>query len=592
MTPPTGGRIPESFIETVIAKTDIVALIQESIKLKKSGANYQACCPFHSEKTPSFTVSAPKQFYHCFGCGAHGDAIRFVMENQNLSFVDAVERLAARVGLSVPRTEVEEAKIQQRLEMTTLLNQAAHFYAEQLKHHSNAKVAVAYLKNRGLTGQTAKLFELGYAPPGWDNLLSHFHKRTDAIALLEQTGLVIQHESKRYYDRFRDRIMFPIRDRKGQVIGFGGRVMDNGQPKYLNSPETPVFQKGHCLYGVYEMLKRKEKWQKAIVVEGYFDVVMLAQHGVLGAVATLGTALTVHHLQQLFALVPEVVFCFDGDSAGQAAAWKSLLLVLPCLNENRQARFVFLPKNEDPDSYVRRMGAENFHDLVKNSASVSDFFFAALLQQVPLDSIDNRARFASLARPLIEQIPATIFREMMFEQLAVLVSSSPQVVKGQRAWRKKPYDGVVKKHTSMILPPPKTLTTALLASAILLKQPSLIRKIQMASHAWETLPGSDIALLKAIMDVLIDAADLSALELKEWLLGQGFDLGLIKECEAKIALVSDEALEAELIGAISRVAVIGQEQFTEKLLQKAKVSGLSAEEKDLLREILQTKGNL
>lgn len=595
VTPPMGGRIPESFIETVLAKTDIVALIQESVKLKKSGANYSACCPFHQEKTPSFTVSAPKQFYHCFGCGTHGDAIRFVMNYQNLSFVEAVERLAARVGLSVPRTQEEETKVQQRLEMTTLLNQAAHFYFEQLKRHPQAKEAVDYLKRRGLTGKTAKMFELGFAPPGWDNLLSHFHKRPEAIALLEQTGLVIRHESERYYDRFRHRIMFPIRDRKGQVIGFGGRVMDNSQPKYLNSPETPVFQKGHCLYGVYEMLKSREKWQVAIVVEGYFDVVMLAQHGVYGAVATLGTALTNHHLLQLFQLVNEIVFCFDGDNAGQAAAWKALQLVLPCLNEGRQARFVFLPQNEDPDSYVRRVGAENFQDLVKNSASVSDYFFAALIQQVPPDSVDNRARLAAMAKPLIEQIPAPIFREMMFEQLAVVVSSSPQVVRGERAWRKRPYDPAYKfgqKHVkTMILPPPRTSSPALIASAILLREPGLIVHIKTDPLLWEALSGAEITLLKAITALLGEATGLTSGEIREWLEGQNVDLGILRECEAKIALIPDEGLGAELMGAMTRIGAIGQEEFTEKLLQKAKTSGLSVDEKNRLREILQIKGN-
>lgn len=592
MTPPVGGRIPESFIETVLAKTDIVALIQESVKLKKSGANYSACCPFHTEKTPSFSVSAPKQFYHCFGCGVHGDAIRFVMEYQNLSFVDAVERLATRVGLSVPRTQAEETKVQQRLEMTTLLNQAAHYYAEQLKRHPQAKEAVDYLKNRGLNGKTAKMFELGFAPPGWDNLLSHFHKRPEAVALLEQTGLVIRHESQRYYDRFRHRIMFPIRDRKGQVIGFGGRVMDNSQPKYLNSPETPVFQKGHCLYGVYEMLKSREKWQVAIVVEGYFDVVMLAQHGVYGAVATLGTALTPHHLQQLFQLVNEVVFCFDGDNAGQAAAWKALQLVMPCLNEGRQARFIFLPQNEDPDSYVRRVGSENFISLVKNSASVSEFFFAALIQQVPPDSVDNCARLAAMAKPLIEQIPAPIFREMMFEQLARVVASSPQVVKGERPWRyKRPYDPAYKKVKTMNLPPPKTSSPALVASAILLRQPGLVSQVIAHSTLWEALTGGEVALLKAILSILGEAPDLTPAELREWLEGQPLDMTILKECEAKVALIPDEGLGAELTGAMVRIGVIGQEQFTEKLIQKAKISGLSAEEKHLLREILQFKGN-
>lgn len=587
MASSVGGRIPEAFIETVLAKTDLIALIQESIKLKKSGANYSACCPFHQEKTPSFTVSASKQFYHCFGCGAHGDAIRFVMEYQNLHFVEAIEQLAGRVGLSVPRTQGEETKIQQRLEMTTMLNQAADFYAEQLKRHPEAKTAVAYLKQRGLTGKTAKQFELGYAPSGWDNLLSHFHKRSEAIALLEQTGLVIHHNSGRYYDRFRHRILFPIRDPKGQVIGFGGRVMDNSQPKYLNSPETPVFQKSHCLYGIYEILKSRQKWEKAIVVEGYFDVVMLAQHGIQGAVATLGTALTTHHLQQLFQRVDEIVFCFDGDHAGQAAAWKALQLVLPYLTEERRAGFIFLPQSEDPDSYVRSVGTQKFLTLIKNSASTADFFFASLIDQIPLDSIDNRARIAAIAKPLIEQIPAPIFREMMFEQLASIVSSSPQVVRGGRAWQ--PYS---KRTTKRALPPPKLNALAFIAIAILLRAPLLVSRIVQLPQYWENLLGEEgQLLLKSIIDLLREAPDLTREDLREWLVGQSFDGNALEACEKKVALISDEGLEAELIGAIKQISAVGQEQFTAQLLQKAKTTDLSVEEKDRLREILKNKRN-
>lgn len=590
MASSVGGRIPEAFIETVLAKTDLVALIQESVKLKKSGANYSACCPFHQEKTPSFTVSTAKKFYHCFGCGAHGDAIRFLMDYQNLHFVEAVERLATRVGLSVPRTQEEETKIQQRLEMTSMLNQAAHFYAEQLKHHAEAKTAVAYLKQRGLTGKTAKQFELGYAPSGWDNLLAHFHKRSEAIALLEQTGLVIQHDSGRHYDRFRHRIMFPIRDPKGQVIGFGGRVMDNSQPKYLNSPETPLFQKSHCLYGIYEIVKSRVKWEKAIVVEGYFDVVMLAQHGIHGAVATLGTALTPYHLQQLFQRVDEVVFCFDGDKAGQAAAWKALQLVLPCLTAERRAGFAFLPQNEDPDSYVRRVGADNFLTLINNSASTADFFFASLIDQVPPDSIDNRARIAAMAKPLIEQIPAPIFREMMFEQLATMVSSSPQVVRGERAWRKRRENNDrvkwVKKQT---LPPPKLNSLAFIAIAILLRAPHLREQMMTISLRWEN-SAIDAQLLKSIIDLLGEAS-LTSEDLQEWLQGQSFDQAALKTAQEKVALIPSEGLEAELMGAIKQISAVGQEQFTDQLIQKAKTTDLSAAEKDRLREILQNKQN-
>jgi DNA primase len=590
-TPVQSGRIPESFIESVLAKTDLVVLIQESVKLKKSGANYSACCPFHQEKTPSFTVSAVKQFYHCFGCGAHGDAIRFLMEYEHLHFVEAIEKLALRAGLSVPRTVEDEVKIKNRLEMTTLLNQAAHFYAEQLKHHPEGKEAIEYLKKRGLTGKTAKQFELGYAPSGWDNVISHFHHRAEAISLLEQTGLIIQHESKRYYDRFRHRILFPIRDPKGQVIGFGGRVLDNSQPKYLNSPETPVFQKSYCLYGIYEILKSRQKWERAIVVEGYFDVVMLAQHGVFGSVATLGTAITPYHLQQLFQRVNEVVFCFDGDPAGQAAAWKALQLVLPLLTEGRQARFAFLPSNEDPDSYVRRVGKENFLALLHAGASTADFLFSHLVQETPPDSIDNRAKIATMAKSLIEQIPASIFREMMFEQLATLVSSSPQVVRGEKAWRKKGYDPQPKKRMKSTLPPPKVNSLVMLSIAILLRQPELAGRIAEISSEWEGKEGEEAYVLRAVLTLLQEAGDLTSADLQEWLTGQVLDRSALNDCIRKVALIPEGGLEAELTGALRQISAIGQEEFTAQLLQKAKTSHLSADEKRRLREMLSLKGN-
>ncbi|HRE31601.1 MAG TPA: DNA primase, partial [Candidatus Berkiella sp.] len=429
----TQGRIPESFIEAILAKTDIVSLIQESVKLKKAGANYSACCPFHHEKTPSFTVSATKQFYHCFGCQAHGDAIRFLMEHQSLNFVEAVERLAARVGMAVPKDPKDEAKAKQRNEHTNVLNRVAEFYSTQFKH-PKAVQAVTYLKKRGLTGLTAKAFGMGFAKEGWDNLLSHFEGEPQALKVLEEAGLIIKHESGRFYDRFRNRIMFPIRDRKGNVLGFGGRVMDNSQPKYLNSPDSPLFQKGHCLYGIHEALQG-ERWQKAIVVEGFFDVVMLAQHGIKGALATQGTAITSHHLTYLFQQVPEVVFCFDGDKAGQAAAWKALQLVLPFLTKDRHVRFTFLPEGEDPDSFVRKNGSANFQMLLANSMPLSEYLFATLCADIKPDSIDNRAHLATTAKELLEQIPAGIYKEMMYEQLAEIVSSSLQVVRGEKAAR-------------------------------------------------------------------------------------------------------------------------------------------------------------
>lgn len=591
MTPTSGGRIPDSFIDSVLAKTDIVSLIQESVKLKKSGANYSACCPFHHEKTPSFTVSSTKQFYHCFGCGAHGDAIAFIMSHQSLTFVEAVEKLASRLGLNVPRDPHETAKVQAKLNVTSVLNQAAQFYASQLKHHPQAHSAVTYLKNRGLTGTVAKQFSLGFAPSGWDNLLKTFQANKDALKILEETGLIIKHPQQHYYDRFRERIMFPIRDRKGDVIGFGARVLDKSQPKYLNSPESPIFQKGYCLYGLYEALSQREKWQTAIVVEGYMDVVALAQHSVHGAFATLGTAITSHHLTQLFQLSSEVVFCFDGDKAGQAAAWKALQLVLPLLTEGRQVRFVFLPQGEDPDSYVRQFGNEAFMGLVKNAMPLSEYFFAQLMQKVKPDSVDNRAHFASLARAMLEQMPKGIFKEMMYEQLAQIVSSTPQVVRGEKAFRAF-YSKKNQQVKTPLVPPPQPFEPAYVASALLLREPSLYELVKEKFPIWQEIQTPGIELLCALLNLLTQNNAALTSDLRKKLQENGFELKRLHECENKIALLPLEGIEAEFSGALIRIEVIGREQMMEKLIQKAKRMQLSVEEKQQLKEFLQSRESI
>lgn len=585
------GRIPDSFIEAILAKTDIVSLIQESVKLKKAGANYSACCPFHHEKTPSFTVSANKQFYHCFGCQAHGDAIRFLMEHQSLSFVEAVERLAARVGMVVPKAPKDEAKAKQRHEHTSVLNRVAEFYSAQFKKQNSA-IAVNYLKKRGLTGHTAKTFAMGYAPEGWDHLLSHFQGDSEALKVLEEAGLIIKHESGRFYDRFRNRIMFPIRDRKGNVLGFGGRVMDKSQPKYLNSPESPLFQKGHCLYGIYEAMQG-ERWHKAIVVEGYFDVVMLAQHGIKGAVATLGTAITSHHLSYLFQQMHDVVFCFDGDKAGQTAAWKALQLVMPFLTKDRHVRFAFLPEGEDPDSFVRNNGADHFQTLLANSTPLSEYLFATLCANIKPDSVDNRAHIATSARELLEQIPAGIYKEMMYEQLAQIVSSSLQVVRGEKASRityERPLQKVKYKPTKQ---PKQLLSTAYLACGLLLREPALIANLKAKEPLFqkETTPGID--MLRVMIELLNQpGTSMSPALLKKQLQARGFNEQRIAECEHKVAMIPKEGLTAEFAGAVHRLAVIGQQEIAEKLLQKAKQFGLTDEEKQKLKEILQFRESI
>jgi DNA primase len=404
-------------------RVDIVEVIDSRVPLKKAGREYQACCPFHTEKTPSFTVSPTKQFYYCFGCGAHGTALGFLMDYEHLDFVDAIEDLARSAGLEVPREEGAGGTYEREDStgpLYDLLTQAAHFFRQQLRQHPEAARAVNYLKGRGLSGEIAQSFGLGYAPPGWDNLLKALGQDAQQQTLMERAGLLIKKDGGGLYDRFRDRIMFPIHDRRGRVIGFGGRVLGDDTPKYLNSPETPVFHKGRELYGLFEARKRERKLERLLVVEGYMDVVALAQFGIGNVVATLGTATTREHLEQLYRVVPEVVFCFDGDRAGKAAAWRALENALPILEDGRQARFLMLPTGEDPDSLVRKEGTEAFNQRTGDSIPLSEFMYAELCAQVDMSSMDGRTRLVNLAKPLLKQLPTGVFHRMMVDRLEEL----------------------------------------------------------------------------------------------------------------------------------------------------------------------------
>src|SRR6266571_5393894 len=395
--------IPNDFIQTLLARVDIVEVIDRSVPLKKAGANYVACCPFHSERTPSFTVSPSKQFYHCFGCGAHGTSIGFLMEYGGKSFPDAVEELARDAGLEVPLsvTPAEDARRVQGQDLTGLLLHAAKFYRTALKE---APRAIDYLKDRGLTGPIAVRFGIGYAPDEWQPLARAFPDYQDQA--LETAGLVIAGEAGKRYDRFRDRIMFPIHDASGRVVGFGGRVLDKGEPKYLNSPETPLFSKGRELYGLFQARQAIRAAGKVVVVEGYMDVVALAQHGVEYAVATLGTATTATHAQKLFRLTDTVVFCFDGDEAGRRAAWRALENALPVLSDGKQARFLFLPDGEDPDDAIRHRGREAFEALVESAIPLSEFLVAELVRRFPPVSAEARAALINAAKPLLAEVNA------------------------------------------------------------------------------------------------------------------------------------------------------------------------------------------
>ncbi|CAH0298207.1 DNA primase [Pseudomonas sp. Bi70] len=417
------GLIPQSFIDDLLNRTDIVDVVSSRIQLKKTGKNYSACCPFHKEKTPSFTVSPDKQFYYCFGCGAGGNALGFVMDHDQTEFPQAVEELAKRAGMEVPREDNGRGggKPRQPTDspLYALLKAAADYYRQALKSHPQRRAAVEYLKGRGLSGEIARDFGLGFAPPGWDNLLKHLAGDSLQHKAMIDAGLLVENpDSGKRYDRFRDRVIFPIHDSRGRVIAFGGRVLGDDKPKYLNSPETPVFHKGQELYGLYEARKNNRNLDEIMVVEGYMDVIALAQQGLRNAVATLGTATSEEHLKRIFRLVPSVLFCFDGDQAGRNAAWRALEAALPNLQDGRRARFLFLPDGEDPDTLVRSEGTEAFQARIHQHAQpLADYFFQQLSEEADPRSLEGKAHLVTLAAPLIDKIPGNTLRALMRQRL-------------------------------------------------------------------------------------------------------------------------------------------------------------------------------
>ncbi|MDD9897276.1 MAG: DNA primase [Gammaproteobacteria bacterium] len=434
------GLIPQSFIDDLLHRTDIVEVIDKRVALKKQGHNYTACCPFHQEKTPSFSVNQDRQFYYCFGCGVGGNAIGFVMNFDQVEFPQAVDTLAGYAGLEVPR---EESKAQQRkssenAKIIEVLELASKFYQFQLRQHEQKATAVSYLKERGVSGEIARDFGLGFAPPGWDNLLRAVGTEEKLQQCLLLAGLIIQrkqdnngekeknNEERQYYDRFRERIVFPIRDSRGRTIAFGGRVLNDDKPKYLNSPETPVFHKGSELYGLYEAKKSGEKFSKLLLVEGYMDVIALAQMGIRNAVATLGTATSARHLIRMFRQVAEVIFCFDGDEAGNAAAWRALETTLPLMDDGRQVKFLFLPAGADPDSHVRDIGTEKFLQEISQATPLEDFFFEKLSSDLDVNSIEGKARLSNLAKKYIRQIPRGVYAQLMLDRLSQILGVSSE----------------------------------------------------------------------------------------------------------------------------------------------------------------------
>ena len=493
------GRIPQSFIDEVLNRTDIVEVIDTRVPLKKAGREFKACCPFHDEKTPSFTVSQVKQFYHCFGCGANGTAISFLMDYEHMEFVEAIEELARRAGLEVPKeTTGNQTQAPSTLPHYALLERVADYYQEQLRSHPQASQAIAYLKQRGLTGDVAARFNIGYAPPGWENLAAALNADNTVRKQLLELGLTVERDKgDGAYDRFRDRIQFPILDRRGRTIGFGGRVLDDSTPKYLNSSESPVFHKGQELYGLFEARRAVRKLERILVVEGYMDVVALAQFDINYAVATLGTATTHEHLERLFRTVPEVVFCFDGDRAGREAAWRALENTLPVLRDGREARFLFLPDGEDPDSLVRKIGKQALEQQIASATHLSEFFFERLSSRLDINSIDGRARLVTDAKPLLGKLPDSTFQQLMVEQLAALAQTTAEQIAGR-----------------LEIPLPETATTAApqtrpvrqsagkspvrQALELLLYQPSLAAEIQQPDF----LQHCDVAGVPLLVEVL------------------------------------------------------------------------------------------
>jgi len=575
--------IPREFIHDLLSRCDLVELIDVRVPLKKKGANYSACCPFHQEKTPSFTVSASKQIYHCFGCHASGNAIGFLMEFDRLTFVEAVEELAKHLGIEVPRQARVATGAQ--LDLYPILEQAAYYFQQQLK---TAPVAIDYLKKRGLSGRIAKEFGIGYAPASWDGLIKEFKANAEICEQLLAAGLVIKKNEGGYYDRFRDRVMFPIRDRRGRVIAFGGRIINDGEPKYLNSPETAVFHKGNELYGIFEVTQASRNVTRLIVVEGYMDVVALAQHGIKQAVATLGTATSAEHIQRLFRLTEEVVFCFDGDAAGQAAAWRALEATLPLLQDGWQVRFLLLPPGEDPDSLIRKEGVEAFNQRVKNANSLADFLLGSLTSQVEMGSVAGKAHLVKLAAPLLHKIPENIFKHMLFDRLASLVRMDVNALK-----KLTPSNSSSKKNpetkTDELQAIPMRRSAMRLAIALLVQNPNLAQSLPDLSPITAlNLPGS--RLLQELLELLQQVTDLNTGTLLEYWRERP-ERVFIEQLASWETGVPAAGVEGEFLGVIDKLLNMGQEQQIELLLQKATLAPLTSEEKITLQQLIASNKN-
>ncbi|GMQ47652.1 DNA primase [Vibrio sp. 10N] len=578
------GIIPRSFIDDLLARLDIVDVIDTRVKLKKQGKNYGACCPFHNEKTPSFSVSQEKQFYHCFGCGVHGNAIDFLMEYERLEFVEAIEELASSLGLDVPREQRSgqpgnfskgpTANSEQKRSLYDLMGTIGQYYRDQLKVSTN-KVAIEYLKGRGLSGEIVQKFGIGYVADEWDSVRKSFGQQKATQDMLVSGGMLIENDKGNRYDRFRGRIMFPIRDRRGRVIGFGGRVLGDGTPKYLNSPETPIFHKGKELYGLYEVLQAYREPPQVLVVEGYMDVVALAQYGVDYSVASLGTSTTGDHLQVLFRQTSTVVCCYDGDRAGRDAAWRAMENALPYLNDGRQLKFMFLPDGEDPDSFIRQNGKDAFETEVQNAMPLSEFMFSSLMQQVDTRTKEGMAKLSTLAVPLIDKVPGgtlrLYLRELLGRKLGLVDERQLQQLidkQGQQETRAQPHKEIKRTPMREVI-------------ALLLQNPSYAEMVPDLSTVRDlSLPG--LNLFVEVVDKCQAHPHMTTGQLLEQWRGSSNE-ALLSRLASWVIPLDDDNQEDVFIDSLDKILSQCIEKQIENLQAKERSVGLSVEEK---RELL------
>lgn len=565
------ARIPPTYIQELLSRCDIVDIIDSRVPLKKAGKDYQACCPFHTEKSPSFTVSQSKQFYHCFGCGEHGNAISFVMNFDRMNFIEAVEALSARVGLTVPIDNSYKNNEKQHSDLYQIMHGAQSFYQSQLYQ---SPTAINYLKGRGLDRQICEVYGVGYAPDAWDSLLTHFNKQQVNHNSLVQCGLIKPGKQNGYYDAFRNRIMFPIRDRRGRVVAFGGRVLAKEEPKYLNSPETPIFHKGSEVYGLYEALQQNRQLDYALMVEGYMDVIALAQFGFTNALACMGTANTRSHLERIYRYTQTIVFCFDGDNAGRKAAWRALQNLLPVIKDGLFAKFVFLPQGEDPDTFLRQYGIDAFQTLVDDAAYLSDYFWNAVTEDINHNVPEGKAALHKLALPMLEQMPESALKTIMYQKLNNYTGLTTQAKIDVPTPKKEP-------SKTKITPMRKAI-------ALLLQYPELAQQLNEISLAKITAPGKEL-LNDILAFIKANPSCNTASIIEAWRDLPHYDA--LNQLVLLELLGSEDNAYQEFVDIINYMQSDYYAVITDGLYKKLQSGIISAEEKQMLLSLQKLKQN-